>query len=321
MTMKNDQITAQFNLLIRERDEYNKVAAQAERERRREEQVLSGHRSSAQQVADQLRVAQAEDGEGTRRLQNLKDAKDRLERQIEGDRAEMMKLTNELRGAEEEEKRQKWKFVREMEGLNDELDGLLSKEESEKTLRLIDTETVQWLVETKLGAWMNLDQEGIDENDAEVPKEKWREVRPKIETTLNALIKAREKVDEGVNEKAELEKTLVALRQKFGIVHSVSLPMRHFYKIYPIYIFSYSLTILYRILDTMKLIPLNQSGRRQLHLMKITTTHQTKRITRGQATNRGLQYLKLFTCRFFITTSKRALLYADFTVLLSLHTS
>jgi hypothetical protein len=219
-TTMTDNFTKQFNQLVNERDQLNTAASAAERERRREEQLLSSHRSAAQQVADQLRLSQSEDGEATRKLQNLHDGKLRLKNQIEADRAEIVKVTNELKGKESEEKKQKWNFVREMESINDELDDLLGKEENEKTLRLIDADTVQWLVETKLSTLNRSD--GMDEDYVEAENEKWREIKGKIEEASSALVEARERVEAEKREKMEMEKKLLGLRQQFLAVHPVS---------------------------------------------------------------------------------------------------
>eukprot|EP00956_Cyclotella_meneghiniana_P033676 scaffold98249_cov49-Cyclotella_meneghiniana.AAC.1 len=208
-----EQFTAQFNHLLKEKDSFNAATAAAERERRREEQILSGHRTAAQQIAEQLNVAKSNDGETSRKLQNLRESKLRLTKQIEVDRAGIVKVTNELRGKESEEKKQKWKFVKEMEGINDELDDLLCKAEDEKTLRLIDADTVQWLLETKM-SMMN-HSEGMDENYVEAENEKWRVVQSKIEEGLSALVEAREKLDVQFGEKQQLENMLVEHREKF----------------------------------------------------------------------------------------------------------
>ena len=215
-----EQFTAQFNHLLKEKDSFNAATAAAERERRREEQILSGHRTAAQQIAEQLNVAKSNDGETSRKLQNLRESKLRLSKQIEVDRAEIVKVTNELRGKESEEKKQKWKFVKEMEGINDELDDLLCKAEDEKTLRLIDADTVQWLLETKM-PMMN-HSEGMDENCVEAENEKWRVVQSKIEEGLSALVEAREKLDVQVGEKQQLENMLVEHREKFKAMFTVS---------------------------------------------------------------------------------------------------
>lgn len=215
-----EQFTAQFNHLLKEKDSFNAATAAAERERRREEQILSGHRTAAQQIAEQLNVAKSNDGETSRKLQNLRESKLRLSKQIEVDRAEIVKVTNELRGKESEEKKQKWKFVKEMEGINDELDDLLCKAEDEKTLRLIDADTVQWLLETKM-SMMN-HSEGMDENCVEAENEKWRVVQSKIEEGLSALVEAREKLDVQVREKQQLENMLVEHREKFKAMFTVS---------------------------------------------------------------------------------------------------
>lgn len=158
-----------------------------------------------------------------RKLQNLNEAKLRLQKGIESERAEIVKLSNELRGRELQEREMKRAFVKEMEGMNDELDDLLCKAENGKIMRLIDKETVQWLVETKLGGIMKQAVNGMDENYVEAENEKWREVRGKIEEALGGLVEADEKVREEMGEKAELEKMLGALREKFGVVHPVSL--------------------------------------------------------------------------------------------------
>lgn len=129
-------------------------------------------------------------------------------------------MTNELKGKESEEKKQKWNFVREMESINDELDDLLGKEENEKTLRLIDADTVQWLVETKLSTLNRSD--GMDEDYVEAENEKWREIKGKIEEASSALVEARERVEAEKREKMDMEKKLLGLRQQFLAVHPVS---------------------------------------------------------------------------------------------------
>lgn len=217
---EHDKISKEFNNLLNEKEAFNAAAATAERERRREEQILSGHRSAAQQVSDQLRVAQSESGEVARKLQNLRESKVRLARQIEADRMEIVKVTNELKGKESDDKKQKWNFVKEMEGINDELYDLLAREEEEKTMRLIDVDTVQWLIETKLASMMN--QEGMDEHYAEAENEKWREIQSKIEEARSGLVEAKQTIEMEMRERNELEKTLGTLREKFAVVRPVS---------------------------------------------------------------------------------------------------
>jgi chromosome segregation ATPase len=218
----SDPFSKQFNALLSERDAHNAAAATAERERRREEQTLSSHRSAAQHLLERLNVSKSKEGEVARKLQNLNEAKLRLKKAIDSERAEIVKVTDELRGKEHQEREQKRAFVKEMEVMNDELDDLLCKVENEKVLRLIDGETVQWLLETKLGGLVERASVGMDENYVEAENEKWREIRGKIEEAAGELADADEKVKEGIREKAELEKMLRALREKFGMIHPVS---------------------------------------------------------------------------------------------------
>ena len=165
-------------------------------------------------------MAQSESGEVARKLQNLRESKVRLARQIEADRMEIVKVTNELKGKESDDKKQKWNFVKEMEGINDELYDLLAREEEEKTMRLIDVDTVQWLIETKLASMMN--QEGMDEHYAEAENEKWREIQSKIEEARSGLVEAKQTIEMEMRERNELEKTLGTLREKFAVVRPVS---------------------------------------------------------------------------------------------------
>jgi hypothetical protein len=219
----SDPFSKQFNILLSERDAHNSAAQTADLARRREEQLLSSHRSTSAHLLEQLNISKSKEGEVARKLQNLNEAKLRLQKGIESERAEIVKLSNELRGRELQEREMKRAFVKEMEGMNDELDDLLCKAENGKIMRLIDKETVQWLVETKLGGIMKQAVNGMDENYVEAENEKWREVRGKIEEALGGLVEADEKVREEMGEKAELEKMLGALREKFGVVHPVSL--------------------------------------------------------------------------------------------------
>ena len=221
MNNVNNNFTTQFNHLLRERDQFKTESAAAERERRREEQILQGHRSAQHEVADHLRVAQSKDGEGSRKLQTLKESKVRLAQQIEVDRMEIVKVTNEVKGKEADDKKQKWKFVREMESINDELDALLTKEENEKTLKLLDADTVHWLVETKIAPLTNR-SEGVDEDYIEAENEKWREIKKNVEEAAGALAEARERADAEEREKRELEGMLNRLREKFLAEHGVS---------------------------------------------------------------------------------------------------
>lgn len=218
----DDNVTAQFNLLIRERDEFKNAAGIAERERRREEQILQGHRSAMHQVADQLRIAQSDDGEGTRKLQTLKDTKVRLAHQIESDRQEIVRVTNEMKGKDSEDKTQKWKFVSEMDSINDELDLLLTKEENENTLKLLDVDTVNWLVETKLFPLTN-NVEGMDEDYIEAEHEKGRDIKTKIDDASTALREAQKKAAAVDQAEKELEIILQGLREQFMLDHGVSL--------------------------------------------------------------------------------------------------
>ncbi|KAL3798292.1 hypothetical protein HJC23_000206 [Cyclotella cryptica] len=221
MTTVDDNITVQFNQLIRERDEFKHAAGIAERERRREEQVLQGHRSTMHEVADQIRVAQSDDGEGTRKLQTLKEIKARLAHQTESDRHEVVKVTNEMKGKEAEDKKQKWKFVREMDSINDELDVLLAKEENEKSLRLLDADTVNWLVEKKIAALIDR-LEGMDENYVQAESEKLLHIKTKIEAARTALVEAQQKSTAVDHERKELELMLQGFRDQFMVENGVS---------------------------------------------------------------------------------------------------
>ena len=165
-------------------------------------------------------MAQSESGEVARKLQNLKESKIRLGRQIEADRMEIVKVTNELKGKESDDKKQKWNFVKEMEAINDELYDLLAKEEEEKTMRLIDLDTVQWLIETKFVSMMN--QEGVDEHYAEAEKEKWRDIYSKIEEARDDFVEAKRTVEVDMMEREKLENSLGALQKKFATIRPVS---------------------------------------------------------------------------------------------------
>lgn len=220
----SDQFTKQLNTLIAERDAHNTSTQSSERERRHNENLLASLRSNLQQLADQLNVAKSAEGEVTRKLQNLADSKTRLGKSIEVDRGEIVRVANELRGKEKEEKDQMRKFVKEMEVMNDEHDALLCKVENGKMLRLLDAETIRWLLESELfSRAVSRRTEGMDEDYKEAENEKWRGVQVKIEEAAGGLMEAGEKIGQGVKDRAELEKTLKDLREKFASVHPVSL--------------------------------------------------------------------------------------------------
>ena len=220
----SDQFTKQLNTLIAERDAHNTSTQSSERERRHNENLLASLRSNLQQLVDQLNVAKSAEGEVTRKLQNLADSKTRLGKSIEVDRGEIVRVANELRGKEKEEKDQMRKFVKEMEVMNDEHDALLCKVENGKMLRLLDAETIRWLLESELfSRVVSRCTERMDEDYKEAENEKWRGVQVKIEEAAGGLMEVGEKIGQGVKDRAELETALKDLREKFASVHPVSL--------------------------------------------------------------------------------------------------
>ena len=244
MNVVDNSIQAEFGRVNNEINVLRNAAAAAERDRRREEEQLRNLRSTQMHLEESLRIAHTELGTVTRKQKILEDERKRLMQVMESDRQSIVKITSELKGIEADEKKQKLSFVKEMETLNNEIDLLLTQCENKKTLRLIDLETVNWLVETKISIMTNK-EDPVESYSVE--NEKWNAIATKIKESLEALVDAQKKHAAGVKEKVELENLVRGLRSKFLSENNVgvldNLMLRSTFHI-PFF------TILYRLFDS-----------------------------------------------------------------------
>mmetsp|Transcript_9925 Transcript_9925/g.21352 ORF Transcript_9925/g.21352 Transcript_9925/m.21352 type:complete len:303 (+) Transcript_9925:199-1107(+) len=220
MNVVDNSVQSQFATLKKESDVYSRSADDAERERQREEHHLNVLQSSRLRLEDEIRVAHTELGTETRKKKILDDEKKRLMQTMDADRQAIINISSELKGIDADERTQKMQFVKEMESLNNELEFLLAQCENQKTIGLLDADTINWLVETKLNQKLLSIQSGLggdnpddESNFAEI--EKWNEVISKTKTELDALAQAQEKLDAAEKEKGGLEHRVRELRNKF----------------------------------------------------------------------------------------------------------
>ena len=232
MNLVDNSVQTQFAVLKKDTDAYRNAANAADRDRRREEEQLRVLQSSRIRLEEDIRVAHTELGTETRKKKILDDERKRLKDTMETDRQAIIKITSELKGIDADEKRQKINFVKEMESLNNELEFLLSQCENQKTLRLLDAETMNWMIETKLSQKVRSVQSDSDGPNVEdgsyfAEIEKWNVILSKTKNESEAFADAHQKHDASLKEKDELENLVHGLRIKFMAKNSVRITSVH----------------------------------------------------------------------------------------------
>ena len=219
-----------FNQLQQETSKFQNEARGYDRQRRVEEDKLKNIRLSQLQLEEKLRNISNELGQEIRTAKIEEEKNIRLKQAMASEHQAILQMTSELQGIEADETAQKQTFVKEMESLNNEIDFLLCQKENERLIQLLEWETVQSLVDTKLSAVMSEIMEGGNSNSTSAVDEMnaaaWTEISANITEGMKELLEAEEKVGSALDERKELEKIVKGLREKFAAANSVS-SIRH----------------------------------------------------------------------------------------------
>ena len=111
-----------------------------------------------------------------------------------------------------------------MDVINNEIDLHQTNDEHKKTSKLLDTENVTWIVETKLDVLVKNDNGGGGDNDEmqNSTTTEWDGVVSLTKEELSGLVNVEERREVVVNEMKMLEQTIHQLRAKFLSKHTVS---------------------------------------------------------------------------------------------------
>ena len=140
--INSNSVQSQFASLLREKENLQKQSTNANNERRHEESKLQHYRSIQSTLSEKIRIAHATLGVKSKKKQMLNVESQRLRKVLQDDKDAIEKLAEKVEKAESENIAKKFQFVKEMDGLNDELtDALRMYEEKgiEKTLRNISS--------------------------------------------------------------------------------------------------------------------------------------------------------------------------------------
>jgi hypothetical protein len=222
--MMNNNHIQYFNGLQQETAKFQNEARGYDRQRRVEEDKLKNIRLSQLQLEEKLRNISNELGQEIRTAKIEEEKNIRLKQAMASEHQAILQMTSELQGIEADETAQKQTFVKEMESLNNEIDFLLCQKENERLIQLLEGETVQSLVDTKLSAVMSeiMEVEGGNNNNNhtsavdEMNAAAWTEISANITEGMKELLEAEEKVGSALDERKELEKIVKGLREKFA---------------------------------------------------------------------------------------------------------
>ena len=132
------------------------------------------------------------------------------------DHQAIIQMTSELQGLDADEISEKTKFISEMESGLHEIDNLLSQRENERLLRLLEGETVKYLVDTKLAALMRDIGIGGGSSADEMNNAAWAEISAIVTEGLKDILDAEEKVSSALEERKELENLVQGIRATFA---------------------------------------------------------------------------------------------------------
>lgn len=219
--MMNNNHIQYFNGLQQETSKFQNEARNYDRQRRVEEDKLKNIRLSQLQLEEKLRNISNELGQEIRTAKIEEEKNIRLKQAMASEHQAILQMTSELQGIEADETMQKQTFVKEMESLNNEIDFLLCQKENERLIQLLEGETVQSLVDTKLSAVMSEIMEGGKNNNTntsvdEMNAAAWTDISANITEGMKEILEAGEKVGSALDERKELEKIVKGLREKFA---------------------------------------------------------------------------------------------------------
>lgn len=116
-----NSVQSQFAALVRDKENLQKQSTSAENERRLEESKLQNLRAVQSTLSEKVRIAHANLGIEAKKKQMLTDETMRLKKVLEDDRIAIEDMTNKVKNVEGTIVEKKFQFVKEMDGLNDEL--------------------------------------------------------------------------------------------------------------------------------------------------------------------------------------------------------
>ena len=116
-----NSVQSQFAALVRDKENLQKQSTSAENERSLEESKLQNLRLVQSTLSEKIRIAHANLGIEAKKKQMLTDETMRLKKVLEEDRIAIEDLTNTVKNVEGTIVEKKFQFVKEMDGLNDEL--------------------------------------------------------------------------------------------------------------------------------------------------------------------------------------------------------
>jgi chromosome segregation ATPase len=138
--INSNSVQSQFALLVRDKESLHKQSTNADNERRHEESQLQNLRYLQSTLSEKIRVAHANLGVQSKKKQMLNTEMKRLKKVLEDDRNAIEELVVRVEQLEEQNIERKFQFVKEMDGLNEELaDALRMYEEKglEKMLKSV----------------------------------------------------------------------------------------------------------------------------------------------------------------------------------------
>ena len=110
-----------------------------------------------------------------------------------------------------------------MDVINNEIDLHQTNDEHKKTSKLLDSENVTWIVETKLDVLVKNDNgDSVDNVEMQNTTTEWDGVVSLTKEELSGLANVEERREVVVNEMKLLEQTIHQLRAKFLSKHTVS---------------------------------------------------------------------------------------------------
>ena len=132
-----NSVQSQFAVLVRNKESLQKETISAENERRLEESKLQNLRSMQSTLSEKIRIAHANLGLEAKKKQMLNKEASRLKKVLKDDRVAIENLTDKVKSVEGDIIETKFQFVKEMDGLNEELADALRMYEERALLKAL----------------------------------------------------------------------------------------------------------------------------------------------------------------------------------------
>lgn len=143
----NHGAAGQFQQWARDRDAFRNAAADADRQRASLERELEKLRAEQKLAAERIQQASMEVGCVHRERDMLLKERDRLQKELINGRNELEQCAAKIDAFRADESNKKQEFCRQMKDLNDELGGLLVKQEDFRLQQLLSVETLPLVLE------------------------------------------------------------------------------------------------------------------------------------------------------------------------------